>query len=134
MASRAISDLHPQLQPLAEAFLRRCRDQGVDPLLTCTWRSPAEQDALYQQGRSKPGPIVTRARAGQSAHNAMLHGSPAALAFDVVPLQAGKPVWDADHPHWQVMGQIGLALGLRWYGAADAPFREYPHFQLTQET
>ena len=72
MASRAISDLHPQLQ-LAEAFVRRCRDAGVEALITCTWRSGAEQDALYAQGRSRPGPKVTNARAGQSAHNAMRH-------------------------------------------------------------
>ncbi|WP_374420981.1 M15 family metallopeptidase [Chromobacterium sp.] len=130
MASRAISDLHPQLQPLAEAFVRRCRDAGVEALITCTWRSGAEQDALYAQGRSRPGPKVTNARAGQSAHNAMRHGSPAALAFDVVPLIGGKPVWDAHHPHWQLMGEIGAALGLNWYGRADAPFREFPHFEL----
>jgi peptidoglycan L-alanyl-D-glutamate endopeptidase CwlK len=133
MASRATSDLHPQLQPLAETFLRRCRDHGVDPLIVCTWRSAAEQDALYQQGRDKPGLIVTYARPGESAHNAMLYGSPAARAFDVVPLVGGKPVCDADHPHWQTMGRIALGLGLYWHGQLDAPYREFPHFQLSLE-
>ncbi|OWY38034.1 peptidase M15 [Xenophilus sp. AP218F] len=133
MASRALSDLHPQLQPLAEAFLRRSRDAGVEPLITCTWRSADEQNALYAKGRSQPGPIVTHARAGQSAHNAMRYGNPAARAFDVVPLIAGKPMWDADHPHWQIMGAIGVELGLNWYGRPDAPFREFPHFELPRE-
>ena len=48
----------------------------------------------------------------------------------MVPLIGGKPVWDAHHPHWQLMGEIGAALGLNWYGRPDAPFREFPHFEL----
>ncbi|MBX9348101.1 M15 family metallopeptidase [Chromobacterium piscinae] len=133
MASRAISDLHPQLQPLAETFLRLCRDQDVDPLLICTWRSAAEQEQLYRRGRELPGVIVTYARPGESAHNAMLHGNPAARAFDVVPLHAGKPICDIDHPHWQVMGRIAQSLGLYWHGTLEAPLHEIPHFQLSLE-
>jgi peptidoglycan L-alanyl-D-glutamate endopeptidase CwlK len=132
MASRNLDDLHPALQPLAHAFLSRCADAGVTPLITCTWRSGAEQDALYAQGRTAPGPRVTNARAGQSAHNFILNGQPAARAFDVVPLLAGKPQWDAGHPHWQMMGRIGTELGLNWYGRPGAPFREFPHFELAK--
>ncbi|MDF0604648.1 M15 family metallopeptidase [Neisseriaceae bacterium TC5R-5] len=134
MASRAISDLHPQLQPLAETFIRRCRDAGVEVLITCTWRPAAEQGLLYAQGRSAPGIKLTHARAGQSAHNAMLYGSPAAKAFDVLPLVAGKPVWDLGHPHWQVMGRIGMELDLDWHGHPRASHREFPHFELKDKT
>ncbi|MGC0153000.1 M15 family metallopeptidase [Chromobacterium vaccinii] len=133
MASRAISDLHPQLQPLAESFLRRCRDQGLDPLILCTWRSAEEQEALYQLGRGKPGAVATDARPGQSAHNAMLYGSPAARAFDAMPLLAGKPVTDPEHPHWHAMGEIAEALGLRWHGRSATQLHELPHFQLPLE-
>ena len=28
------------------------------------------------------------------------------------------------------VGKIGMALGLNWYGRPDAPFREFPHFEL----
>lgn len=133
MASRRIEDLHPDLQPLCREFVARCQAAGVEPLITCTWRSGAEQDQLYAQGRNgNPGPRVTNARAGQSAHNAMIQGKPAARAFDVVPLVGGKPMWDAKHPHWQVMGKIGSDLGLNWYGRPSAPFREFPHFELAK--
>ncbi|KZE34164.1 M15 family metallopeptidase [Crenobacter luteus] len=132
MASRRIEDLHPDLQPLAQTFQRRCADAGVDVLIYCTWRSGQEQDELYAQGRSKPGPRVTNARAGQSAHNFTIQGRPAARAFDAVPLVGGKPMWDASHPHWQVMGKIGADLGLNWYGRPSAPFREFPHFELAK--
>ncbi|AVY92886.1 peptidase M15 [Microvirgula aerodenitrificans] len=132
MASRRIEDLHPDLQPLCTAFLRQCHAAGMDPLITCTYRDGAEQDALYAQGRTRPGPRVTNARAGQSAHNFTLGGKPAARAFDVVPLINGKATWDAAHPHWQQMGRIGEQLGLNWYGRPTARFREFPHFELAK--
>ncbi|MCP1290720.1 M15 family metallopeptidase [Chromobacterium sp. S0633] len=132
MASRKIEDLHPDLQPLCREFVRRCEAAGVTALITTTYRSGAEQDELYAQGRTKPGPRVTNARAGQSAHNAMIQGKPAARAFDVVPTIGGKPMWDAKHPAWQTMGRIGMELGLNWYGRPNAPFREFPHFELAK--
>ena len=130
MASRKIEDLHPDLQPIAREFLRRCEAAGLNILVTCTYRSDEEQNALYAQGRTKKGPRVTNARAGQSAHNFTLNGKPAARAFDIVPMIGGKCMWDAKHPHWQVAGKIGMELGLNWYGRPGAPFKEFPHFQL----
>lgn len=129
MASRKIEDMHPKLQPLVRQFLERAEAAGVNVLITCTYRSNEEQDQLYAQGRSKPGPKVTNAKAGQSKHNHTLNGKPASLAFDVVPMVGGKCVWDAKHPHWQVLGLIGHQLGFDWYGSPGAPFKEYPHFQ-----
>ncbi|WP_227104483.1 M15 family metallopeptidase [Chromobacterium rhizoryzae] len=133
MPSRRIEDLHPALQPLCRQFLERCQAAGLDILITCTWRSGQEQDQLYAQGRTAPGAKVTKARAGQSAHNAMLDGKPAARAFDIVPKVNGKPEWNAAHPHWQIAGRIGMELGLNWYGRPGAPFREFPHFELPKD-
>lgn len=99
-------------------------------LITCTYRSNAEQDILYAQGRTAPGPRVTKARGGQSAHNYTLDGKPAAKAFDVVPVVGGKLMWSATHPAWQTLGKIGTDLGLTWYGTPGSSFVEYPHFQL----
>jgi peptidoglycan L-alanyl-D-glutamate endopeptidase CwlK len=140
MASRRLEDLHPALRPLAERFLARCTERLVDVLVVCTYRSNAEQDALYAIGRTAPGKIVTRARGGQSKHNAVdAAGNPAALAFDAVPLLNGKPCWedprDADHDWtndygWRIMGEVAEEVGLIWYGSPWAPFREAPHFQL----
>jgi len=106
--------------------------QGVDALCTCTYRSNAEQDKAFAQGRTVRGNIVTRARGGQSAHNFTINGVPASKAFDMVPLEHGKPVWDVSHPAWQTMGAIGAELGLNWYGSPGSVFREYPHFQLKE--
>ena len=126
--SRILSDLHPAMQPLAAEFLNNCKAAGIDLLVTCTWRSAAEQDALYAQGRTTPGAIVTRAKAGQSKHNHTLAGRPASLALDVVPLRLGKPVWAASDAIWQDVGRIGKACGLEWAGEWKR-MREFPHFQ-----
>ena len=145
MASRRIEDLHPELQPIAKAFAAEAKRQGLDFIFTCTYRTGAEQNEIYAQGRTKPGKIVTRARAGQSKHNFEIAGKPASLAFDIVPLRHGKPVWGTkgdgidnnpaddekdDLELWQRFGAIGEKLGLNWYGRPGAPFREMPHFEL----
>lgn len=131
MSSRKITDCHPTMQPMVQEFLHNCTMAGVDILITCTWRSPQEQDELYAQGRTTPGHIVTNARAGQSAHNYVLNGLPAALAIDVVPLRAGKPVWGVtgdDLVLWNKVIKAGEDAGLesasRW-----TKMREYPHLQ-----
>lgn len=144
MSSRNIYDLHPLLQPLANAFLQRCEAAGIDILITTTFRSRQEQDQLYTLGRtvrSHVGPwdarrplgrIVTNAKGGQSEHNFIQHGAPASLAFDFVPLISGKPIWDERSPLWKQAGEIGMDLGLNWYGAPGAPFKEYPHMCLKE--
>lgn len=144
MPSRLITDLHELVQPMARAAVVAWRDAGLDVLITCTFRSAEEQAELYARGRTKPGRIVTRARPGESSHNFRVNGRPASLAFDVVPLRLGRPVWGTsgngidqepsdddrdDLELWQRVGAIGKACGLAWYGDPDAPFREFPHFQ-----
>lgn len=129
MASRSLNDLHPRLKERALAFLDRCRMEGIDVLIYCTYRSNKEQAELYEQGRSRGGKIVTYAKPGRSMHNFTIDGRPAAKAFDCVPLINGKPEWSAKHPAWQKIGKIGTEVGLMWAGNW-ARFREYPHFQL----
>lgn len=136
MASRNIKDLHPDLQPVAQEFVHKCTMDGIDILITCTFRSSDEQDRLYSQGRSMPGGIVTNAKGGQSAHNYMLgDGTLASKAFDVVPLRNGKCIWGTsghDGEIWRCVGKIGMDLGLNWYGAPGSKFFEMPHFQMKE--
>lgn len=133
MPSRDIAHLHPVLQPVAQQFLAACEAQGINALITCTYRSAEEQEATYAQGRTLPGPIVTWARGGESPHNATLEdGTPASQAFDVCPLDAhGKPIWDAGNPAWREMGEIGISLGLEW-GGSWVKKPDFPHFQLPE--
>ena len=151
MASRNIADLSPAMRVLYNKFNDRCRrdtwllKNGIDVLLTCTFRSPEEQARLYAQGRTLPGRVVTNAKPGKSKHNARdEHGEPASEAFDVLPLRHGKAVWGVagdgidDKPEdditddlevWQRVGAHGMAVGLKWYGEPESAFHEFPHFQ-----
>jgi peptidoglycan L-alanyl-D-glutamate endopeptidase CwlK len=116
-------DLHPTVMAKCMAHVAACKNEGIDLLITCTYRSPEEQDALYAQGRTKPGNIVTRAKGGQSMHQYR-------IAYDCVPIRNGKCVWDASDPAWATVGELGKAQGLEW-GGDWVTFKESPHFQYT---
>lgn len=135
-SSRLMTDLHPDLYPIAMEFLHRCELAGIRIIVTCTYRSNAEQNKLYAQGRTTKGKIVTNAKEGQSKHNFTIDGKPAAKAFDIVPMRYGKPAWGTtgeDGKLWKEAGKIGMELGLNWYGRPDAPFKEFPHFELKEK-
>jgi peptidoglycan L-alanyl-D-glutamate endopeptidase CwlK len=119
--SRRLEDLKPHIEAMARQWLALAKAQGLDPIVTSTLRTAAEQDALYAQGRTVPGKIVTNARAGQSAHN---HG----LALDFVPMVNGKPEWGSKHPHWEALGKLAESVGFEWAGRWTK-FREFPHIQ-----
>jgi peptidoglycan L-alanyl-D-glutamate endopeptidase CwlK len=53
------------------------------------------------------------------------------LAFDVVPLNAGKLIWNVSHPVWQRIGRTGKGSGLELAAGDWKRFREYAHFQYT---
>jgi peptidoglycan L-alanyl-D-glutamate endopeptidase CwlK len=120
--SRNLDDLAPPAKQRALAFIAAASAKGIDLLVTSTYRDAESQDALYAQGRSTPGNVVTRAKAGQSWHNWR-------CALDVVPLVNGKAIWD-DQALWKQVGEIGKSCGLEWAGDWKT-FKEYPHFQYT---
>lgn len=121
--SRRVQDLHPKVATMAMLFIQECVSEKIDLLVTSTYRDNEAQAALYAIGRSLPGKVVTKARPGQSLHNYK-------VAFDVVPMRYGKPVWDAKDPIWIKVGNIGKLCGLEW-GGDWTHFKEYPHFQYT---
>jgi len=122
MASRSLKDLQPKVQLMAEEFVENCSQAGIEILIYCTLRSKEEQDALYAQGRTVSGKIVTNARGGDSWHN---YG----CAFDWVPLVAGKPQWD-NQPLYSRAGIIAEGVGLEWAGRWTGKLRETAHCQF----
>jgi len=125
--SRKLEDLNTEARRRAERFILACKDAGIDVLVTSTYRDNEAQNALYAQGRTKPGAIVTNAKAGQSWHNWR-------CAFDVVPIRYGKPVWGTtgkDGDLWRQVGEIGESCGLEWAGRWTGKLKEMAHFQYT---
>lgn len=132
MPSRYIKDLNPDLQKLCHMFLDECTHQGVKVGLSCTYRSGEEQDALYEEGRTKPGSIKTHARAGQSPHNCTdPDGNPASRAFDFfVYMPDGIQLdWSGDSERWKKAIKIGQHLGLV-SGSTFKSFKDNPHMEM----
>lgn len=103
---------------------------------THTLRTFAEQDALYQQGRTKAGKVVTNSRGGRSYHN---YG----LAIDIVLLldrdgdgRYTEASWDTKSDFdsdgvadWMEVVKVFKEYGWEWGG--DWKFYDAPHFQKT---
>lgn len=140
MPSRLLTDLDIRLQPWAGRLVIDSAAIGYKIIIDCTYRSNAEQDADYAQGRTAPGAIITHARAGESAHNCTLpDGTPAARGFDIAVYSAGGLVldWDAADIAWKSVLNIGrnyknvdgsptLQLGADW----PLDVRDNPHLEL----
>jgi hypothetical protein len=118
--SRKLEDLHPYVRYLAEKFIEECKNQGIEVLIYCTYRSKEEQNKFYAKGRSTAGKIVTNAKGGYSYHN---YG----LAFDCVPVIDYKAQWDRVDLYEKI-GAIGESIGLKWGGHFKG-FTDRPHFQ-----
>ena len=121
--SRSLDELLPVAKERVEQFLRLCKENDIDLLVTSTYRDHESQQALYEQGRTTAGKVVTNAKAGDSWHNWR-------CAVDVVPLINGKPNWDGSDPIWTKIGELGERAGLEWAGRWRT-FKELAHFQYT---
>ena len=119
---KRLSAVHPELKRRVEILLRQLAAQGLTVEVVQGFRAPGEQDALYAQGRTKPGKKVTNAKRWQSNHN---YG----LAVDLCPFVDGRPNWDAPFATWQQIGRTAEGLGLEW-GGRWAKFRDLPHVQM----
>jgi len=118
--SRNLKDLHPDIRWRAEKLIE---NPPVPMLIYFTLRTFDEQQELWEQGRSKPGKIVTNAKAGQSYHN---YG----LAFDSCPVdENGQPKWE-DTNGFNVIGEAGECFGLQW-GGRWVGFKDRPHLQIS---
>jgi peptidoglycan L-alanyl-D-glutamate endopeptidase CwlK len=120
--SRSLDDLHPKVKVLCQKFIDECKTQGIDVIITSTYRDKESQSALYAQGRTAPGKIVTNANAGDSFHNYR-------VAFDFCPIVNGKAQWE-NLALFKQCGLIGQNLGLDWAGNWKS-FKESAHLQYT---
>lgn len=128
--NRSKDVLFPPFARQLEKFEARLAEEKLPFYLFMGLRTCEEQDALYAQGRTAPGKIVTKARGGESWHN---YG----LASDYVPdgvLEKPGIQWswqtklDLNHDgknDWLRMAEIAVSCGLEagyfWKGFPDLP-------------
>lgn len=118
-----IATLHPKLRDDAMSAWTECQaamPNNVSISISQGYRTFAESDALYAQGRTTPGEIVTNAKAGQSYHN---YG----LAFDMTMTTNGKEDWVVG-PNWMKVVTIIKAYGWTW-GGDFTTIKDEPHFE-----
>jgi peptidoglycan L-alanyl-D-glutamate endopeptidase CwlK len=117
-SEKNLATVEPRLQKLGRELLRRLAAEGLTFKVTSGNRTQAEQDALYAQGRTKPGKVITWTR--KSRH---IGGR----AIDLTLFSGKNPVWESKH--YDRAGAIGEELGLVWGGRwKRTPDR--PHFEL----
>lgn len=119
-SEKCIATLHPSVQPYARALVDRAKEVGITIKIISGLRTYEEQDALYAQGRTLPGRIVTNAKGGQSNHNF-------GIAFDIGIFEAGQ--YKGESPKYKAVGALGVELGLEW-GGNWKTIHDEPHFQL----
>lgn len=125
--SRRLEDLHPHVADLCRRHQAACTAAGIPFTVTFTLRSMATQAALYAQGRTKPGKIVTNARPGYSFHNFGLayDGTPTSLL--ALPNWGDTPAHQAETNRiWALYGRLARELGLRW-GGDFTSIKDRPH-------
>jgi peptidoglycan L-alanyl-D-glutamate endopeptidase CwlK len=133
-----IATLIPAAQDKARAFLDAIAESNRLPAgwkvsIISGLRTYAQQETLYQQGRTTAGPIVTNAPAGYSNHNF-------GTAFDLGIFNAAGQYID-DLPdrglmteaevstYYRSLAPIGRALGLTW-GGDWISIDDEPHYEL----
>jgi peptidoglycan L-alanyl-D-glutamate endopeptidase CwlK len=106
--------------------------QGAMFFVISGFRTYAEQMALWTQGRTAPGKIVTNATGGQSAHQ---FGIAADLCRDGVVDRAGL---QPDHrpESYEILREFAPKHGLVWGGGwkfADRPHVQMPNYVTAED-
>lgn len=132
--------LHPAVRNEVVALIDKAEEQLPTSLairIVQGLRTIEEQNALYAQGRTKPGSIVTNARGGSSFHNYGL-----AIDFAILVDKDGNGTydelsWDIKKDNdkdgtadWLEVVKVFEGAGWEW-GGRFSSIKDYPHLQKT---
>lgn len=118
--SRDINQLRPDVAANCHKLLEICKAQGMKVLVTSTVRDKAYQAYLYEQGRTRPGSIVTNSKVPT------FHWVAAGLAFDFCQNIKGQEY--SDPAFFVNVATIAKAMGFSWGGNWKS-FVDRPHLQ-----
>jgi peptidoglycan LD-endopeptidase CwlK len=135
-----VAKLHPKIRDEVKTLIDKA-EAGFPPNIAIRivqgLRTFAEQEALYQQGRTKPGKKVTNAKPGSSFHQyglavdfCLLYDKDGNGSFETVSWDVAKDFDKNGLPDWKevvkVFEEAGYVWGGRWATIVDAP-----HIQKT---
>ena len=122
---RDITLCHPRLQRIASAWIKACATEGITVDIGETLRTVAEQDALYAQGRTKPGNIVTNANSKGHFKHAAEIGKKLGLAWG----GDWRSIVDKPHLYLPDWGSATNILKQR-YGTFEAFKKTWPKMDV----
>lgn len=116
--SKNINDLRSDVKLNCEAWIKECKKQGLNVLVTQTLRDNEYQAYLYSLGRTKKGSIVTNSK------TTTFHGK--GLAFDFCKNVKGHEYDDLSF--FKKAANIAKNMGFSWGGDWKS-FVDRPHIQ-----
>lgn len=121
--SRNIKDLHPRLQDKIGELKFKCEQQGLSIGIGECLRTLDEQDALYAQGRTKSGKIVTNAK-GINYSSQHQWG----IAVDFYR-NDGIGAFENGDKFFEKVGKIAKSIDLGW-GGDWTSIKDRPHLYI----
>lgn len=116
-----ISSLSIRAQREARIFMHRALSRGVNVKIISGTRTYYEQNQLFRQGRyGNPGPVITRARGGQSNHNF-------GIAWDIGIFREDGS-YSTSQSDYDAVAEY--AVGALVWGGNWRSFKDSPHYQL----
>lgn len=116
---RDLSELTSAAQTACRLLFQECYKAGIDFIfITETYRSQARQNYLYEQGRTRPGQVVTWTRNSN-------HTSRRAWDIAVTP---PRNLYDIST--LSKVGAVAKKLGITWGGYWPAGRYDAPHFEI----
>ncbi|NLY20392.1 MAG: M15 family metallopeptidase [Tissierellia bacterium] len=115
---RDIDELDSETKEKCEEFVSLCEQEGLNVLITETYRTQARQDYLYSLGRDIEGDIVTWTRKSKHLER---------RAFDIAKNIPGEEY--SDEKFFKRCAEIGQGIGLNAGYFWDAN-QDKAHFQL----
>lgn len=128
---RNLKGIHPDL---VKVMTEAIKDSPVDFTITDGIRTVSEQAALYAQGRTKPGKVVTHVDGINKKSNHQIKADGYGYAVDLYPFKNGSvQVNDADGlkviaVHIKSVAKK-LNINVEW-GGDWISFKDFPHFEL----
>lgn len=128
-----IASLHPTVREEATTLIEQLEAKlpaTIAIFLNFGFRSIDQQNKLYNQGRTTPGPIVTNAKGGFSFHNYGLafdfcwaYLNPKTNKYEV----SDKTAWAVGPLHKQVT-DLFISKGWEW-GGDWTHIKDFPHLE-----
>ncbi|CBY75915.1 TPA: M15 family metallopeptidase [Listeria monocytogenes] len=119
-----VSGMNKSVADKTRNVIKKMAKKGIYLCVAQGYRSSAEQNALYAQGRTKPGAVVTNAKGGQSNHN---YG--VAVDLCLYTSDGKNVIWESTTSRWKTVVSAMKAEGFDWGGDWKS-FKDYPHFEL----